>query len=602
MSKRWVVADPIQKEKQDKFPEINPVILQLLWNRGIRTQEEIDVFLGPDYSRDVYDPFLFNHIKEAVNRLFAAIEKDEVITIHGDYDADGVCGTALLYVTIKEIREKISGKDSRKARHGRASCHANDSPIGTCSHLNIYIPHREKEGYGLSVSTVEHLKEKHGTDLIVTVDCGISNVDAIARAKELGIDTIVCDHHDIPKTLPDAILIHPKLPNETYPNKDLSGTGVAFKFATALLEEARSRGADFPKGYEKWLLDLVAIATVTDIMKLTGENRVLEKYGLLVLNKTRRQGLKKLIEIAGLNGKELETWNIGWQIGPRLNAAGRINHATDAFELLTAEDETRAKELAEKLNSENQERQRISESVYWQAVEKIGKVENQKILFAVGEKWPPGIVGLAAGKLCSEHYRPTFVISRDGDQFVGSGRSTKELNITKALQAASEHLDRFGGHPQACGFSVKGEERLAKAIELMTEFAEKELAEQDLAPSLKIDVEISAADIDWQLVDDLEKFRPYGQGNEKPVFLSQKMQVIAAEQIGSAGQHLRLTANPQKGEKMVKLIGFRLGSRAEKLMFGDLIDVVYEIGVNEWNGNREIQLRIVDLRMSNDKC
>ncbi|MFH1433712.1 MAG: DHHA1 domain-containing protein, partial [Candidatus Uhrbacteria bacterium] len=414
-----------------------------------------------------------------------------------------------------------------------------------------------------------------------------------------GIDTIVCDHHDIPETLPDAILIHPKLPDEKYPNKDLAGTAVGFKFAHALIEEARSRGIDLPEGHEKWLLDLVAIATVTDIMKLTGENRVLEKYGLLVLNKTRRPGLKALIEIAGISGKELETWNIGWQIGPRLNAAGRVNHADDAYELLIEEDETRAAVLAEKLNQENQERQKASEALHWEAVAAIGKVEDQPILFAIGKGWAPGIVGLAAGKICAHNYRPTFVISQDGDKFVGSGRSIEEFNITKAMQAASDYLDRFGGHPQACGFSVTGEEKMMKAIEVMSAYAAKELAGVELLPALKIDDELSMDHLNWDLVDDLEKFRPYGTYNEKPVFLTRQLQIVGTEKVGSEGQHLRLTANPEKGGKMVKLIGFRFGDWAEKLGLGDLVDVVYEIGINEWNGNREIQLRIIDLQISN---
>lgn len=577
MPKRWKVAEPMPTEHKDRFPEINPVTLQLLWNRGITTQEEIDIFLGPDYSRDILDPFLFNNMKAAVERLFVAIENDEVISVHGDYDADGVCGSSVLFVTIKEIGE-LMGKDM--------------------SSLNVYIPHREKEGYGLFEATVDHLHKNHSAKLIVTVDCGISNLEPIAHAKELGIDTIVCDHHDVPETQPEAIIIHPKLPNETYPNKDLAGAGVAFKFATALITEARNRGLDLPEGHEKWLLDLVAIATVTDIMKLTGENRVLEMFGLLVLNKTRRPGLEKLIEIAGLKLGNLQTWNIGWQIGPRINAAGRINHASDAFELLVTESEQRAAELANKLNEENKERQKISEAIYWQAVDQVGPVEDQKILFAVGEDWPPGIVGLVAGKLSNEHYRPAFVISKQPDKFVGSGRSIPEFNVVEAMNAAAEHLDRFGGHPQACGLSIVGQENLDQAIEIMTKHAEQVLEGVELTPSISIEAELTTEHINWKLVEDLEKFRPFGTGNEQPVFVTKQMQVVAAEQMGADGKHMRLTVNPQKGGKMLKLVGFRLGYWVEELNLGDLVDIVYDIGINEWNGNREIQLKIIDIRKS----
>ncbi len=580
MSKRWVVAEEMPQEHKDKFPEINAAILQLLWNRGIKTQEEIDVFLGPDYSRDIHDPAEFKNMKAAVARLFEAIESGQVITVHGDYDADGVCGSAVLFTTIKEIGDKL-GYDS--------------------SNLNVYIPHREQEGYGLFVETVDHLKNVHKTNLIVTVDCGISNFETIAHAKENGIDTIVCDHHDVPETPPDAIIIHPKMPDETYPNKDLAGTGVAFKFACGLLDEARARGLDFPEGHEKWLLDLVAIATVTDVMKLTGENRTLEKFGLLVLNKTRRPGLKALFEIANISDKTLETWNIGWQIGPRLNAAGRVDHATYAFELLVCEDNEEAQTMAEELNAKNQKRQKMSEKMYYEAVDQIGEVDDQKILFAIGQGWPAGIVGLVAGKLCNEHYRPTFVISELEDGFVASGRSIEEFNVTEAMQQTAEYLDRFGGHPQACGFSTSTREKLDKAIEIMTEFAEQKLAEVTLEPTQKIDAQISFDEIDWNLVEKLENFRPFGQGNEKPLFTTEKLQVIATETMGSEGQHLRLTANPQKGGKICKMVGFRFGEWAEKLNLSDLVDIVYEIGINEWNGSREIQLRIVDLKMSNDK-
>ncbi len=591
MSKRWVVVDPIMQTEKDKFPEINPVVLQLLWNRGIKTQEEIDVFLGPDYSRDVHSPWLFSNMRAAVDRFFSALEKDQVITIHGDYDADGVCGTAVLYTTFKEIAEKFSNPSSMGSE-----IEPDQRSVRRISEINIYIPHREKEGYGLSTPTVEHLRKNHDTGLIVTVDCGISNVEPIARAKELGIDTIVCDHHDVPEQQPDAVVVHPRLPNETYPYKELSGTAVAFKFAAALIEEARARGLGFPEGHEKWLLDLVAISTVTDVMKMTGENRTLEKFGLVVLNKTRRPGLKKLFEVAGISDKKLQSWNIGWQIGPRLNAAGRVNHATDAFELLTCEDETQANKLAKKLDQENKERQSISSALYVQAKEQIGEVKDQKLLIAVGEDWPLGIVGLVAGKLCNEYHRPVFVVTKRGDEYSGSGRSIPEFNITDALKQAEEHMDRFGGHPQACGFSIQGTENFEQAKVKMIEFAELKVKGKDLTPRINIDTEITMDQINWSLVEELEKFRPFGEGNEQPLFVTRGTQVVAAETVGADGQHLRLTLNPEKGGKMWKAIAFRMGDWAERLELGSVIDIVYEIGINEWNGNREIQIKINDLQ------
>ncbi len=340
-TKRWLVHEPITTQVKEQFPELEGVILQLLWNRGLRTQEEMDIFLGPDWSRDTYAPELFVNMSRAVCRVFESLERAEAITIHGDYDADGTCGTAVLVTTLREICRELS---------------FNERTITT------YIPHREKEGYGMSVETIEHLDTHEHTKLVITVDCGISNKPAIDRGGELGIDTIVCDHHAMPPELPtQAILIHPLVPGETFPNKHLCGTGVAFKLASALIGEARVRGAAFPEGHEKWLLDLVAIATVTNVMPLRGENRVLEKYGLLVLNKTRRKGIQKLLDVAGSTIGQLDTVSIGFQIGPRLNAAGRMTHASEALHLLIEEDDLRASTLAMRLHELNIERQKASQ-------------------------------------------------------------------------------------------------------------------------------------------------------------------------------------------------------------------------------------------------
>ncbi|MEK7452539.1 MAG: DHH family phosphoesterase, partial [Patescibacteria group bacterium] len=317
MVKQWLFAESAPADFFTQFPNIHPVLLQLLYRRGMKTQEQFDIFFGPDWNRDTCAPSSFRNMTTAVQRVFDAFLKGEDITIHGDYDADGVCGSTVLITTLRDISRALKFDESK---------------------IDYYIPHRELEGYGFSTDTAKELKGK--TNLIITVDCGISNKPAIDLAKSFGIDTIVCDHHTLPagrqgmpKELPEsAILIHPLVPGETFLNKHLCGTGVAFKLASALIDEARSRGAAFPHGHEKWLLDLVAIATVTDMVPLVGENRVLEIFGLLVLNKTKRPGLRALIEIAGGKIGELDTTSIGFQIGPRLNAAGRMAHAYDALE------------------------------------------------------------------------------------------------------------------------------------------------------------------------------------------------------------------------------------------------------------------------------
>jgi len=576
MDKRWLVAEPISDDVKRQFPEMDPAVLQLLWNRGLRTQEAIDVFLGPDWSRDTYSPDLFLHMKAAVDRVFRALESGEVITVHGDYDADGVCGSAVLRSSLRDICRAL-GFDEKK--------------------ITSYIPHREKEGYGMSVPTIEHLHEHERTKLVITVDCGISNKPAIDRGHELGIDTIVCDHHTMPEVLPEtAILIHPLVPGETYPNKSLCGTGVAFKLASGLIAHARTRGAGLPDGYEKWLLDLVAIATVTDVMPLTGENRVLETYGLLVLNKTKRIGLQKLIEAAGSNAGALDTYSIGFQLGPRINAAGRMDHANAALYLLLEEDEAKATELASALNAANVARQKASETMYQAAKRLVGDPGDRPVIIVASEGWPAGLVGLVAGKLVNDFGRPVYVAGKEGEKYVGSGRSIPGFDVTAGLREASAFLDKFGGHPQACGFSTQGDDRFLQAVALMEAYAKKELAGIDLVTTLSIDAEILLSQADWALQEAVARCAPFGEGNPRPIFAIRQARVQGLDTVGADGKHLRLTVVHADG-KMAKMIGFGFGSWTKKLQVEDRVDVAFEIGVNEWNGNRELQLRIVDLKL-----
>jgi len=573
---QWRVAEKILEEIKKQFPEIDPAVLQLLFNRNIKTQEEIDVYLSPDWSRDTFSPHLFNNMSEAIKRVFDSLEAGDVITVHGDYDADGVCASAILISTLKEICREF---DFDKLK------------------ITSYIPHREKEGYGMSVETIEHLHEHDKTKLVIAVDCGISNKPAVDRGKEQGMDTIICDHHTMPEELPDqAILIHPLVPGEKFPNKHLCGTSVAFKLASALLDEARTRGASFPAGYEKWLLDLVAIATVTDVMPLTGENRVLEKYGLLVLNKTRRKGIQKLIDIAGSKKGKLDTVSIGFQLGPRINAAGRMTHANEALALMVEEDDLQATKFAMQLNDRNKERQAASQQMYLQAKKLVKDPGDQKLLIVCQQGWPAGLVGLVAGKLVNEFHVPTFVVGQDGEKFVGSGRSIKGFDITKAMHAASEHLDRFGGHPEACGFSTTGQDRFEKAKSVMLEYAQTQIKDEMLLPILNIDAEIDFKDVTWDLQKELEKFEPFGKGNPQPIFASKQVEVVDKRYVGADGKHLRLTVRSPRGTIM-KMIGFRFGEMFDQLEIGKPIDVAYEIGVNEWNGNRELQLKIVDIKL-----
>lgn len=572
--KRWIVSDPITSEIKNKFPDINPVVLQILWNRNIRTRQDMDLFLGPDWDEHVHSPFLFTQMSEAVERAFKALKNNEAIVVHGDYDADGVCGSAVLIKMLRDICRAFSYDESK---------------------IYSYIPDREKEGYGMSVDTVKKIKKDWNTSLVITVDCGISNKDAIDYGKTIGIDTIVCDHHTIPKELPDAILIHPLVEGESYPNKKLCGTGVAFKFACAMYERARELGGDIKIGEEKWLLDLVAIATVTDVMKLVGENRVLEKYGLIVLNKTTRTGLIKLIEVAGGKMGELDTMSVGFMIGPRINAAGRMQNASKALELLLEEDEDKAGIMARGLDQINKDRQKVSREICKQAIDMVESKEKKSLSIVVGDGWPAGLIGLVAGKLVTEYQRPAYVVAKDGDKYVGSGRTIKGFDVTAALRTASDYLDKFGGHPEACGFTTTGDDRFGKLCESLFKSADNIITDDMICPSIEIDAMLDLCDVSWDLIENLEVCKPFGCGNTRPLFASENVRIVNMDCVGAKSQHLRLTVQSGNG-KMIKMIGFRFGEYLEKLSVGKEFGFVYEIGVNEWRGNREIQLRIVDIK------
>jgi single-stranded-DNA-specific exonuclease len=601
MQKKWQVLPEITKEFIDKFPEINPVVLRLLYNREIRTQKAIDEFLNPDYGQDIHDPFLLRDMEKAVERIMQAIQKKEKIVVHGDYDADGVTSAALV-VTLLEA-------------------------LG--AHVEVYLPHREKEGYGLNPNTVKEMG-KQKVNLIITTDCGISNKNEIKSAKKLGMDVIVTDHHHPPEELPDCLIINPKVAGEKYPFTELAGVGVAFKLAQALLKrlwttdyglqpvqsavDNSPSAVDINIGFEKWLLDLVAIGTITDCSPLIGENRTLVKYGLIVLNKTRRIGLKKLVKEAGLVDEEaerllkrmdLDTYNIGYHIGPRLNAAGRINHANQAYDLLMTANEEEAGKMATGLEKTNKDRQKITEQIVKAVEEQIQGHTEDKVLFGVGDDWSIGIVGLVAGKIAERYNRPTLVITHNEGELAGSGRSIPEFNIIEALEKLKKYLSRFGGHSQACGFTLKEDVDLEGFKAELKKIAEKELNGKDLTPIFPIDAGINFKDINWETFREMEKFEPFGEGNPYPIFLIEKVMVEEIRTVGKENHHLKmkLSGSVNGSKKRLDAIGFCFAKPAngnpdwcQIIKSGDFVDIVCEINKNEWNGCQELQLKILDLR------
>jgi len=580
MDKKWVVLPPAEAQFVQDFPQLQPIVADLLFRRGIVTQDKIDEFLNPDYGQDQHDPFLFSQMQTAVQRVKDAISRKEKITIHGDYDADGLSGAVILHSTLQLLGAE---------------------------HINVYLPDREREGYGVNAKTIAYLYDQ-GTRLIITCDCGISNYDEIDQARGLGMDVIVTDHHAQKNQLPNAILLHPKVLGETYPFKDLAGGGVAFKLAQALLRDAVK---DTPakresyESFEKWLLDMVAISSVADMVPLIGENRTLVKYGLTVLSKARRIGMKAIFTAAGIlptkQGKELNltTYEVGFIIAPRLNAAGRMDHANAAFAAIVAQDAVQAATLAEKLEQTNRERQVLTEKTVNEAIAQIGEVEPNKpqVLVAYDPNWSVGVAGLIASRVCEKYHLPVFILAQINGQIAGSGRSPDGFDCTLAMNATKDLYLKFGGHKNACGLTLVDNEKLQEFKDRMNEFASRTMSIEDTVPKLVIDGEVPLNRITWDFYEQLSKFEPYGMGNPQPKFVSRGVTVVELSAIGKERNHMRLSVTSD--QKMFrKAIGFRFGAWCEKIKPGDKIDIVYYVDVNEWNGNRELQLKIVDLKLS----
>jgi len=565
MQKVWKINKKAPKEFLEKFPEFSKLTLQLLWDRGLKTQKAIDEFFSPDYDQDLHDPFLLKDVKKTIKRLEKAEKNNEKVAIFADYDADGICGGIILH----EILEVYNIKPE------------------------VYIPDRNAEGYGLNLKSIEDISKKKIT-LVLTVDCGITDVEEVSLANKLGIDVIIVDHHEIPKKLPKAYaIIDPKQKQCKYPFKELSGAGVAFK----LLQGIRIT-KKLPISWEKWLLDLVAISTVTDSMLLFGENRTIVKYGLIVLAQTKRLGLKVLMEKARITG-DLTTYTIGFVLGPRINAASRVDHGTVAFELLLTKNTAEADTLSQRLESRNQERQRHMERIIKEARERVKKDQDKsKIIFEGDETWTSGLVGLIAQKLRDEFWKPAFICQLSKNHAVCSARGgVAGFDVIKALDECRELLDEYGGHPFAGAFraDVCNLEKIKKILEKV---AEKKIKKADTTAFLNIDAEMNVDDLNWKVFDEIQRFEPFGGENSRPLFLLKDIKINGMRNVGSKENHLKLSLEKEteNGIKKFGAIGFNLVDSCDKIELGDKIDIVFEMLSNEWNGNKELQLKIVDLK------
>ncbi|MBU4225987.1 MAG: single-stranded-DNA-specific exonuclease RecJ, partial [Chloroflexi bacterium] len=569
---------PLTPQAAESLAAFSPILGQILFNRGYATEAEARGFLNATPTFDV-SPWQMTGIAPAVDRIVYALDHAEPIAIYGDYDVDGVTATALLVQVLRAL-----GGDARE-----------------------YIPNRFDEGYGLNPEALDVLKEQ-GVKLVITVDCGIRSPDEAAHARSLGLDLIISDHHHPAQgELPPALaVINPKQPGDAYPDKDLAGVGVAYKIAQALLETSNAKhemGNSFPVTLDS-LLDLVALGTVADLAPLTGENRVLVRKGIQSIRATQRQGLFALANIAQLSLPRTTATNIGFVLGPRLNAAGRLDSALAAFELLTTADVMRAGQLAQQLDVQNRERQGLTRATQEHA-EEIAMREDPDalLLFAVDPDFNPGVVGLAASRLVDLYYRPA-VVGQVGDEFTRcSCRSIPEFHITDALDQCTDLLVRHGGHKAAAGFTLRNE-NLAELKSRLKAIAAESLGAQDLRPTLTADAEISLTDLRPELLKHLSYLEPTGYGNPSARFVSRGVKVKNSRTVGAQGKHLKMIFEDERGITH-DAIGFQLGHlcaeglAAAPTRQADLparVDILYTFEANEYNGRTTLQLNLKDVK------
>lgn len=566
MELRWEFPQKLDENKCKELSSelgLPPVIGKILINRGYSEPEKARNFLNPSLN-DLSDPFMLKDMERGVDRVISALTDKEKIMIFGDYDVDGITSASLMYLVLTKLGAQVS----------------------------YYLPNRLVEGYGLSEEGILEA-ERRGAKLIISVDCGINAVKEVDFAQRKGIDCIITDHHEPAEVLPDAwAIINPKQEGETYKGKELSGVGVAFKLAQAIY---RKLGQD-----EKELedhLDLVALGTAADIVPLLGENRILTRYGLLQVAKTSKPGLKSLIFISGLMGREIGTGQVVFILAPRINAVGRLGDAERAIKLLTTRDEKLASEISRVLDEENRKRKNIDEGTLEQALELIQEevdLKNDKAIILASAGWHQGVIGIVASRVAERFYRPTVMISIDGEEGKGSARSIPGFHLFEALKECEDCLLKYGGHKYAAGLSISSKE-IESFKEKFKLVSARIIKDEDLIPRLTVDAELELEEIQDGLISALELFAPFGPGNLKPVFVTRGLE-LADDAYVVGKNHLRLRV--KKNGIIMDAIGFNLGDFAKPLaMRGTKIDLAYVLELNVWNGNSKIQMRLKDLQM-----
>lgn len=561
MNKKWEFYNPNEKkakEISEKF-NVSELLATVLLNRNIIKDEDVKLFLNPT-RKDFHDPYLMPDMEKAVNRIITAIDKKEKTIIYGDYDVDGITSITVLSKFLKERNLNVGA----------------------------YIPNRLEEGYGLNKKAIKKIADE-GYKLIITVDCGISGTEEIDYAYSLGMEVIITDHHEPLEVLPKALaVIDCKRKDNKYPFNSLAGVGVAFKLIQAIgirldLEE---------KEYLKFL-DIVCIGTISDIVPLVDENRVIAKLGLKLVENTRSPGVKALLNAATY--KEVNSNTVSFGMAPRINACGRMGHERDALDLFLTENIVEANRITEKLNSYNRERQEIEKRIFDEAILKITSehLMNNNAIVIGSENWHHGVIGIVASKITELYFKPSILICFEGEEGKGSGRSIPGFDLHAALCSTSDYLEKYGGHEMAVGLSLK-KSNFQKFRQKFEQIARDNHTE-DLVSVIKIDKEINLKDINLENVKQLKLLEPFGEANKTPIFIYKNLKIDSIRAL-SEGKHLKLTL--KDGNTIINAIGFNMGEYSEEFLIGDKIDVIGLLEINTFNGVENVQINMKDLRKS----
>ena len=573
METRWIIAESVDKQLVKSLSEslgIDEILAILLVQRGITNFEEAKNFFRPSLSQ-LHDPFLMKDMDKAVDRLQQAMNNGEKILIYGDYDVDGTTAVALIYTYLKNFVNKKK--------------------------IEFYIPDRYEEGYGISYKGIDYAAD-NGFGLVIVLDCGIKAVEKIEYANQRGVDFIICDHHRPDDVIPNAVaVLDSKRPDCEYPYKELSGCGVGFKLITAL---SMRLGRPIEEVYE--LLDYVAVSIAADIVPITGENRVLAYFGLIQLNKNPRPGIAAVLRQAeqkNITEKELTISDLVFLIGPRINAAGRLEKASDSVRLLLATNKDHAEKLAASINDLNSKRREFDNAITEEALQMIDadeKMRNAKSTVIFNENWHKGVIGIVASRLTDSYYRPTIVLTRSGNLITGSARSIKNFDIYDAIDSCSDILEHFGGHKYAAGLSLKPE-NLKEFSERFEKYVSEHLEDDDLTPELNVDIEMDFTNITPKFVRILKQFAPFGPGNLSPVFLTRNVVDAGFSRAVGNRKHLKLSVMQQGNTDFVfSGIAFQKGDLYERIHDKEPFTMCYYIEENFWQGKTTLQLNVQDLK------